>query len=312
MNTGELLTVGILNYNSAEKVKTCLDSVMTYLPDCFVVVWDNASTDNSVTVIQRKFPQVCLRKSSINLWFAEGCNQLVRVCKTPYVLLMNADIRLENRRIIEILSFMQSEDRIVAVSPSINDNGRLRHSAHDLMTPMLIVARDTFLGKVLRRTDWYRCAAYAKVDPNRVFFSRKITNCCCVLRRDAFLSLGGFDASQLLYWTEEAFAWKAASVGYWQAVYGKCSVLHDHGASTSTLAKSFLRAIVVRDRWSYTRRHFGWLSNVLVEILILLRPRFWQIVKDYISYWRHRSRIKENLSVLASVKQEPDEESIPG
>ena len=120
---------------------------------------------------------------------------------------MNADICLVDRGILEILRFMQSDDRIVGVSPSIRDKGELRHSACDLMTPMLAVARDTFIGKLLRRTDWYRRAAYLEVDPNSVFFSPKITNCCCVLRRDAFLSLGGFDTSQLLYWTEEAFAW---------------------------------------------------------------------------------------------------------
>ena len=291
MDTHDKLTAAVLSYNVSPKLRVCLKSIRTHLPLCKTIVWDNGSTDDSVPMVRREFPGVEIISSPENLLFAEGCNHLVQQCRTEYVLVMNADIFLQNDRVLDILSFMGAHEDLIAVSPAVKDAGRLRHLAHEAITPALAIARDSVLGKILRRTRWYRSALFENIQPDEVFCAPKITNCCCILRRKPFLALGGFHPAQLLYWTEEDFALRVAETGYRQAVYGRCSVVHEHGSSTAKLPFSLLRAIVVRDRLSYMRRNFSFLATVIVELAVFFRPRLWYSLYYWYCFLRHRREL---------------------
>lgn len=291
-NLRDKLTIGILSYNVAGKLRQCLASIQKHLPYCRVIVWDNSSEDDSVNVVRQEFPEVQLVNSSENLWFAEGCNQLVRQCRTKYVMLLNADVFIEDSKIYGLIGFIEKHRDVVAVSPSIMDNQQIRHAAHKPITPLLSIARDSFVGKMLKYSRWYKNAMFNNYAAHNVFFAPKITNCCCVLNRRLFLNLGGFDSDQLLYWTEEEFALRARRSGYRMAVYGPYQVVHEHGSSTSTLAKGLLRAIYVRDRIGYMRKNFGLFRSVLVETAILLRPKIWNSIYDYVCFLRYKSQIE--------------------
>lgn len=298
MGIRDRLTVAVLSYSVSPKLRICLESIRTHLPSCKTVVWDNGSTDDSVLMVRREFPDVEMIRSPENLLFAEGCNHLIQQCRTEYVLLMNADIFLQNDPASDILSFMEAHEDLIAVSPAVKDAGRLRHLAHEAITPALAIARDSVLGKVLQRTQWYHRALFENVQPDEVFCAPKITNCCCIIRRDRFVALGGFHPDQLLYWTEEDFALRAAKAGYRQAVFGKCSVVHEHGSSTAKLPFSFLRAIVVRDRISYMRRHFGFLATIIVELAVFFRFKLWYSIYYWYSFFTHRRELNRMASVV--------------
>jgi len=289
----EKLSAAVLSFNTASKLESCLRSLETFLPGSPVVVWDNASRDDSREMVRARFPEVELVASPENLLFAEGCNRSIERCRTELVVIMNADVRLEDDAFADIVELMEASPELVAVSPSVEDDGRLRHMAHEVVTPSLAIARDSVLGMILRRTRWYRRAMLEDVPPDAVFRAPKITNCCCVVRRDAFLAMGGFDRRQLLYWSEEVFAIRAAEKGYEQAVYGTCRVSHEHGSSTGTLPSSLLRAIVVRDRLAYMSRHFGMAAALLVELAVFPRLKLWRSASDWWNFFRHRREMND-------------------
>ena len=56
-----------------------------------LIVVDNASTDNSVEMVQRKYSGVVLIKNEKNLGFAAANNQAIAIAKGVYVLLLNSD-----------------------------------------------------------------------------------------------------------------------------------------------------------------------------------------------------------------------------
>ena len=298
MEIRDRLTAAVLSYNTSPKLRLCLKSIRTHLPSCKTVVWDNGSTDDSVLMVRRKFPDVEIISSPENLLFAEGCNHLIQHCQTEYVLLMNADIFLQNDQLSDILPFMEAHEDLIAVSPAVKDAGRLRHLAHEAITPALAIARDSVLGKMLQRTRWDHRALFENVQPDEVFCAPKITNCCCIIRRDGFVALGGFHPDQLLYWTEEDFALRAGEAGYRQAVFGRCSVVHEHGSSTAKLPFPLLRAIVVRDRLSYMRRHFGFLATVIVELAVFFRPKLWYSIYYWYCFFTHRRELNRMARVV--------------
>ncbi|MDE7118384.1 MAG: glycosyltransferase, partial [Bacteroidaceae bacterium] len=67
------LAIVILNWNGAEMMRRYLPSVLeNSVGD--VVVTDNASTDGSVAMLRKEFPQVPVVVLEQNFGFAEGYN----------------------------------------------------------------------------------------------------------------------------------------------------------------------------------------------------------------------------------------------
>ena len=57
-----------------------------------VLVVDNASADDTVEMVEAKFPWVKLIKSKENLGFAKGNNVAIRQCQGRYIALVNPDV----------------------------------------------------------------------------------------------------------------------------------------------------------------------------------------------------------------------------
>ena len=90
------LSILILSFNTSQTTQECLSSIYKTLEGASfsfeVIVLDNKSEDSSVEDINRKFPQVKLIESSVNLGFGKGNNELVKHAKSDILLFLNSDI----------------------------------------------------------------------------------------------------------------------------------------------------------------------------------------------------------------------------
>jgi GT2 family glycosyltransferase len=287
-----LFTAAIISFNVKEKLQSCIESIKQYFPSVPICVWDNGSSDGSQEMVKSLFPEVCYFYSPENLYFSRGCNELIARCQTKYALLMNADIKLLDRSVADIVDYMELDSKLIAVSPSVQDHGLLRHMSSGIITPFICIARDSIWGKVLRKQNRYRESMGDDVDPHSVFENKKITNCCCMIRCKTFTEIGGFSTRQILYWSEEVFAVMIQKHGLKQAVFGKCIVEHDHGSSTKKLNPQIVRAIYMHDRLQYMCSIFGFTKSIMVEIA-LLRPKLWISMKEYFWLLKFRGEINQ-------------------
>lgn len=96
-------TIVIPNYNGIEYIEQCLESIYAgTLPDVEVIVVDNASADGSAEIVERKFPQARLIKNSENKGFSAAVNQGIKESRTPYVILLNNDTRVDKMFVREL------------------------------------------------------------------------------------------------------------------------------------------------------------------------------------------------------------------
>jgi GT2 family glycosyltransferase len=90
------VSIVIVNYNGAELLGPCLDSVLSQTrPFDEIIVVDNASTDSTVQFIERTFPGVHLIASRENLGYAEGCNRGILAASGELVAILNNDVVLD-------------------------------------------------------------------------------------------------------------------------------------------------------------------------------------------------------------------------
>lgn len=91
-----ICSVCIANYNGAGLLPDCLESILVQQGDFRVeiIVHDDASTDNSLALLQQRYPQVEVLASTENVGFSVGNNRMVAHARGEYILLLNNDAAL--------------------------------------------------------------------------------------------------------------------------------------------------------------------------------------------------------------------------
>ena len=109
------LSVVILSYNTKEITNKCLNRLQISVDSCQkrlknkidIIVLDNASSDGSPDVIRKDYPGVKLIVSKINTGFSKGNNIVMKKIKTPYILLLNSDVYLEEDSLYKALAYFR-------------------------------------------------------------------------------------------------------------------------------------------------------------------------------------------------------------
>ncbi|MBR4728702.1 MAG: glycosyltransferase family 2 protein [Prevotella sp.] len=116
----EKLAIVILNWNGEKMLKEYLPSVLQYSKDeATVYVADNASTDNSLTMLREHYPEVRLIELEKNWGFAEGYNQALRQIDAQYYLLLNSDIEVTHHWLTPLIELLDVHEDIAACQPKL-------------------------------------------------------------------------------------------------------------------------------------------------------------------------------------------------
>ncbi|HXL57721.1 MAG TPA: glycosyltransferase, partial [Chitinophagaceae bacterium] len=88
------VAVVILNYNGRNYLQKFLPEVIAFAyPNIQIIVADNASTDDSLSVVSR-FRSISVIANQSNLGYGNASNQGIEAAHADYVLLLNSDTRL--------------------------------------------------------------------------------------------------------------------------------------------------------------------------------------------------------------------------
>lgn len=101
------ISVCIANYNGAKYLRECLNSVYAQTGNFTyeVLVHDDASTDESIGLIQQEFPQVKLLKSTENTGFCISNNRMAKAAKGRFLLFLNNDAVLRAGSLTAFIKF---------------------------------------------------------------------------------------------------------------------------------------------------------------------------------------------------------------
>ena len=124
------VSVIIVNYNTLELTKACIDSVFekTHCISFEVILIDNASHDGSREYFGHD-KRITYIYSEKNGGFGYGNNLGMKVAKGKYFFLLNSDTLLINNAIYEFFKFAENHDpKTVYGSWLVGDDGSYRTS----------------------------------------------------------------------------------------------------------------------------------------------------------------------------------------
>ena len=110
----------ILNWNGASMMRRYLPGVLRYSKDEAVVyVADNASTDNSVEMLRRDFPECRIIQLEKNWGFAEGYNKALAQVDAEYYVLLNSDVDVTHHWLTPLVEFMDNHPNAAVCQPKL-------------------------------------------------------------------------------------------------------------------------------------------------------------------------------------------------
>jgi GT2 family glycosyltransferase len=217
--------VAIVTYNSGRYIRRCLEAVLRQkgVPLDIVVV-DNASTDDTLKILNDFGSRIRLLALSGNVGFAEAQNRAIEASDAPWVLSLNPDVLLRPGFIRHLRDAGESNPAVGTVC------GKL-YSIGPGFTPLAeprIDSTGIFFTPTMRHFDrgWHQPERHRFEETEYVFGA---TAAAALYRRTMIedVSVDGefFDPDFFLYREDADVAWRAMLMG-WRCIYTPCATAY--------------------------------------------------------------------------------------
>lgn len=253
------LSIIIVNWNTRELLAGCLESIASHQMSLVegdaelriyrqslaieIFVVDNASTDGSLAMVRKRFPQVRLIENHENVGFARANNQAIRVsqaCPEPsrrsrYVLLLNSDTQVYPGALETMVQFMEEHPQAGGCGPQLlNADGSLQVSCHPILTPEREFWRLLFLDRLWRRATYVQ-QGWDQQAPRQV---EVIKGACLLVRRASLEQVGLLDEQYFMYTEEMDLCYRLAQAGWQLWWVPQATVKHFGEASSNQIAEA--------------------------------------------------------------------------
>jgi N-acetylglucosaminyl-diphospho-decaprenol L-rhamnosyltransferase len=206
------VTAIVVAFDSAHALPECLGALRAV--EVPVIVVDNASTDETVAVAEGQGARVI--RNARNEGYGRANNIGARAAESEFILVVNPDVIVEPGAVASLLDAARRYPDAGFFAPQIVEpSGRVFFQPRSLLASYLTNPT----GK-LALPEGEACAP---------FFS----GACFLIRRDLFLSLGGFDENIFLFYEDDDLCRRVADAGSALIYVPQAVVRHGRGRSST-------------------------------------------------------------------------------
>ena len=232
----------IVTHDSAAILDGCLASLAASGVPALVV--DNASRDGSDEIAERCGARVI--RLPLNEGYGRANNAGIRASESEFVLVANPDIVLDPGAVAMLLAAARRYPEAAMLAPRIVEpDGRFFFQRDSLLAP----AR--------------RCSAVSPL-PEGDCCTPFLSGACLLIRREAFLALGGFDETIFLFYEDDDLCRRMRDAGHALVHVHEAVARHLRGASSAPAPDRVFRA-----RW-----HLAWSKAYIARKYGLPDPSF--------------------------------------
>lgn len=239
------VSIIIVNYNTRELTKNCLNSIyeQTKGINFEVIVSDNGSTDGSIEMIKSDFPQVILIENNANLGFGKANNIGAKIAKGTYLFFLNSDTIFLNNAVKEFFYYAQKNQNSEFLGSYLfYDDGEIANSYGSFTNPFLWTLKKNiydFYPKILEKR-------LSKIKQNRSDSIPKemyvdfITGADLFIKAEDFKKIGGFDEHFFMYHEDEDLARTALKNGIKSKLITTPKIIHLETKSSKVKSKKLM------------------------------------------------------------------------
>jgi GT2 family glycosyltransferase len=231
------VTVILITYNNADHIASCLDSVVSQLPNpaSRVIVFDNASADETAAIVESSWPSVGLIRSARNLGFGRACNEVVSGLTTDYILLINPDAVIKPGCVDALLDLAVRQPKAGLYGGRTYTSGGLLDPSSCFGRPSLwgIFCFATGLSAALPRSRWFSTDSIGNWTRDTERRVGIVTGSLLLADRLIWERLGGFDDKFFMYGEDFDLNIRASGIGCTPMITPEAGIVHVRGGSSS-------------------------------------------------------------------------------
>ena len=235
------LSIVIVNWNTRELLRECLDSIYSTIAETSFDVWvvDNASTDGSIDMIKADYPKINLIENTKNEGFGRANNRGISASEGDFVLLLNSDIVLTENAVDTIRSRLSENPKVGALGCRLTGpDGSVQENLHFKFPhgPSLKTGQ-THLKEGVEEAAWLWAALI-------------------MVKREVFDEIGVFDEDFFIFYEDTDWCRRARQAGWIVAYCPDISVIHGSRQSANKLPEDlFTRWLLVAEHVLYRKQH---------------------------------------------------------
>ncbi|MBN1779926.1 glycosyltransferase [bacterium] len=297
------VSVGIVNFNGESVLAATLDSVLKqdYAGIDQVVVADNASTDESLALIEKKYPDVKIIRLPDNRGPNPARNAVIRNSSADYVLLMDNDIVLNPDVIRLLVQAMETVPEAGIAGAQIRyagDPGKIQYNA----------AHIHYAGGAIANRFPFDDPVIVGAVPAGTL----------LIHRERAVKIGLWDEDYFYGWADGDFAFRMTISGFPCVHVAGARVFH----AKEKAGLSWVR-LQVRNRWWFMLKTYHWrtlfflLPAILVNqlamfVFLTLKGRMIDFIAGSFNVWRTLPVVLNKRKQVQALKRVKDRDVLSG
>lgn len=275
------LGIVIVNWNTCALLRKCLKSLEAGDSSVRrrVIVVDNASTDNSATMVGSEFPTVEVITNPVNGGFSQANNLGLRrlgfsTNSTPaelprYALLLNPDTVVPSDGFRQMIDRMDSDPTLGAIGPRlVMLDGKLDLACRrSFPTPEIALWRMLGLSKLFPKSRLFGRYNMTYLDEHIETEVDCVVGACMMIRRETLLKVGLLDEAYWMYGEDIDWAFRIKHAGWKIMYYPRVTILHVKRAASRQNPRTrleFQRASLI-----FYRKHYAAQTPRLLHFMVL-------------------------------------------
>ncbi len=254
------LSIIIVNYNVRYFLEQCIRSIYRsdYAYTYEIIVVDNASSDDSISMLEQNFPEVKCIANEHNVGFSAANNQGIAIARGEHVLILNPDTVIREDTLSSCTTFMDAHPEVAAVGVKMYDGaGRfLPESKRGIPTSWVAFTKFSGLGALFPNSSLFNRYYLGHLPDERTQEIEILTGAFYYTRKKALEAVGGFDERYFMYGEDIDLSYSMRKeVG---PIYylPSSSIIHFKGESTRKANFSYVRNFYEAMRL-FAQKHYG-------------------------------------------------------
>ncbi len=191
------LSILIPTLNVCQMLKACLESIEQYTPagTYEIIIADNASSDGTLEMLQRDFPDLKVLTSDKNEGFSKPVNRLLKAATGEYLVLLNPDTLLIEDVFSPQLDWLAENEEVgICIPKVLNSDGTFQaQSKRGDAKPAAVFGYFLGLGKLFPQNRPLNSYLMSWLDEDEISEVDAVSGSCMIIRRECWEQVGDFD-----------------------------------------------------------------------------------------------------------------------
>ena len=281
MNFYKDITIIIVSYKSQKMIIRNLEIIKKFP----TIIINNSRSDKFNTFID-DFKNIKLITPDLNLGYGRANNLGVNQSKTPYFLIVNPDILLNEKLINTLYStFLNYNDDIGVVGPALFDSNMKRRTNGSISHVKKI--RGSKLSSSINNI------------PEDNMCCDFLVGCCLFMKKDFFMELGGFDKDFFMYFEDNDLCDRIIKNGKTVVEVPSAKVIHlENSSSKKNSFQNYKLAIIHKiSEYIYIKKKIS-----LIDLIIIITKHAVDYLQRFIFnllFFKFKKSIKNFLRLVS-------------